>query len=63
MPNKQPYYHQTDIRIDIILTGDDPQILFCAYGDRSEAAKRRLEKIDVQVYSADAEPGDPADLL
>ena len=87
MPNKQPYYHQIDIRptnlseeevlkaietlvpkaqrdmIDIILTGDDPQILFCAYSDRSADAKRRLEKVGVQVYSADAEPGDPADLM
>ena len=87
MPNKQPYYHQIDIRptdlsegdalkaietlvpkaqrdtIDIMLTGDDPQILFCAYSDRSADAKRRLEKIGVQVYAADAEPGDPADLM
>lgn len=87
MPNKQPYYHQIDIRptdlsegdvlkaietlvpkaqrgtIDIMLAGDDPQILFCAYSDRSMGAKRRLEKIGVQVYSADAEPGDPADLM
>ena len=39
------------------------QILFTAYRDRSEEVKRRLGKLGIVVVSADAEPGDPADLM
>lgn len=40
----------------------DSQILFTAYSDRSEEARRRVERLGITVIAADAEPGDPADL-